>query len=53
MKKIKHKEYEITFDNGTTKTYTEFDVVKCTDGNKYPISEILEKRLEIEENETN
>ena len=50
LKRIKHKEYEITFDNGETRTYTEFDVVKCVDGNEHPISEIIEKGLEIAEN---
>lgn len=47
MPKIKHEEYDIEFDNGETKHFTEFDVVKCTDGNEHTIKEIIENNLEI------
>lgn len=51
LKRIKHKEYEITFDNGETKTFTEYDKLKCVDGNEYFVPEIIEKGLEIMEEE--
>ena len=51
MPKIKHDEYEIEFDNGEKKTYTEYDKLKCKDGNEHTIKEIVENNLEIEDHE--
>ena len=47
MSKIKHKEYEIELEDGSVKTYTEFDEIECTDGNKHTIQDIIENDLEI------
>lgn len=47
MPKIKHEEYDIEFDNGETKHFIEFDVVKCTDGKEHSVREIIENNLEI------
>lgn len=49
LKKIKHEEYDIEFDNGETKHFTEFDKLKCSDGQEHTVKEIVEKNLEIDE----
>lgn len=49
LKKIKHEEYDIEFDNGETKHFTEFDKLKCIDGQEHTVKEIVEKNLEIDE----
>ena len=49
LPKIKHEEYDIEFENGETRHYTEFDKLKCTDGQEHTVREIVEKDLEIEE----
>ena len=49
LPKIKHNEYEIEFENGTKKRFTEFDKLKCTDGQEHSVKDIVENNLEIEE----
>lgn len=49
LPKIKHEEYDIEFENGETRHYTEYDVLKCTDGQTHTIKEIVEQNLEIED----
>ena len=49
MKKIKHKEYDIEMENGEIKHFTEYDKVKCKDGQEHNIKEIIENNLEIED----
>ena len=50
MKKIAHKEYEVEFEDGSKKTYTEYDMVKCTDGVSRPIKEAIDGGYEIDGN---
>lgn len=50
MKKIKHTEYEIELENGEKRVYTEYDKIKCIDGNKYTIQEIIDNDYEIANN---
>ena len=47
--KIKHEEYDIEFENGEKRHYTEYDKLKCTDGIERTVKEIVEKGLEVEE----
>lgn len=49
MKKIKHKEYDIEMENGEIKHFTEYDKVKCKDGEEHNIKEIIENNLEMED----
>ena len=49
LKKIKHEEYDVEFEDGTTKHFTEFDKLKCIDGQEHTVKEIVEKNLEIDE----
>lgn len=46
--KIKHEEYDIEFENGEVKHFTEFDKLKCKDGEEHTVKEIVEKDLEID-----
>lgn len=48
-KKIKHQEYDIEFENGEKRHYTEYDKLKCTDGIERTVKEIIEKGFEVEE----
>lgn len=48
LPKIKHQEYDIEFENGEKRHYTEYDKLKCTDGIEHTVMEIVEKGLEIE-----
>ena len=48
MKKIAHKEYEVEFEDGSKRTYTEYDMVKCTDGVSRPIKEAIDGGFEID-----
>jgi DNA polymerase III alpha subunit len=50
MKKIKHQEYEIELENGEKRVYTEYDKIKCIDGNEYTIQEIIDNNYEISDN---
>ena len=43
LKKIKHEEYEIEFDNSEIRHYTEYDKLTCTDGQEHTVKEIVEK----------
>lgn len=47
--KIKHQEYDIEFENGEKRHYTEYDILKCTDGIERTVREIVEKGFEVEE----
>ena len=49
LPKINHKEYDIEFENGEKKHFTEYDKLKCIDGQEHTVKEIVEKNLEIEE----
>jgi len=49
LSKIKHDEYEIEFENGIKKIFTEFDKLKCIDGTEHTVKEIVEHNLEIDE----
>ena len=49
LAKIKHEEYDIEFDDGTIRHFTEYDKLKCTDGQEHSVKEIVENNLEIEE----
>ena len=49
LPKIKHEEYDIEFENGETRHYTEYDVLKCTDGQTHTVKEIVEQNLEIDD----
>ncbi|MBR4315793.1 MAG: PHP domain-containing protein [Alphaproteobacteria bacterium] len=49
MKKIKHKEYDIEMENGEIKHFTEYDKIKCKDGEEHNIKEIIENNLEMED----
>jgi hypothetical protein len=50
MDKIKHQEYEIELENGEKRVYTEYDKIKCIDGNEYTIQEIIDNNYEISDN---
>ena len=50
MNKIKHHKYEIELENGEKKIYTEYDKIKCIDGNEYTIQEIIDNGYEIVDN---
>ena len=47
LRKIRHKEYDVEFDDGSKKTYTEYDQIKCGDGDFHTIPEILAGGLDI------
>lgn len=47
--KIRHEEYDIEFDNGEKRHFTEFDKLKCKDGLEHTVKEIVEGGMEIEE----
>ena len=49
LPKINHEEYDVEFEDGTTKHFTEYDKLKCSDGQEHTVKEIVEKNLEIEE----
>lgn len=49
--KIKHEEYEIEFENGIKKCFTEFDKLTCIDGQEHTVKEIVEKNLDIDESQ--
>lgn len=49
LPKINHEEYDVEFEDGTTKHFTEYDKLKCIDGQEHTVKEIVEKNLEIEE----
>ena len=48
MKKVLHEATEVTLENGETRVYEDWDLVKCKDGVERTIGEILDKGLEIE-----
>lgn len=50
MNKIKHQDYEIELENGEKRIYTEYDKIKCIDGNEYTIQEIIDNGYEIADN---
>ena len=47
LAKIKHEEYDIEFEDGTTRHFTEYDKLKCTDGQEHTVKEIVENNLEV------
>ena len=47
LAKIRHEEYDIEFENGEVRHFTEFDELLCTDGNVHSVKEIVEKDLEV------
>ena len=49
LKKIKHDEYDLEFENGEKRHFTEFDKLKCTDGQEHTVKEIVENGLEVDE----
>ena len=51
LKKIKHEEYDIEFENGEVRHYTEYDVLMCMDGKEHTVKEIVEKNLDVDESQ--
>lgn len=49
--KIKHEEYDIEFENGEKMHFTEFDKLKCKDGEEHTVKEIVEHNIEIDESQ--
>ena len=49
--KIKHEEYDIEFENGEKRHFTEFDKLKCKDGEEHTVKEIVEHNIEIDESQ--
>lgn len=49
--KIKHEEYDIEFENGEKRHFTEFDKLKCKNGEEHTVKEIVEHNIEIDESQ--
>lgn len=49
LNKIRHEEYDIEFDNGEKRHFTEYDKLKCKDGMEHTVKEIVENNLEIDD----
>lgn len=48
LAKIKHEEYDIEFEDGTIRHFTEYDKLKCVDGQEHTVKEIVENNLEVD-----